>query len=60
MPRSIQGRERAARAAKLARSLGLEELREYALKDYIVRYACSSRAVVLLAVRNQRQLQYHL
>jgi plasmid stabilization system protein ParE len=58
--RSIQGRERSARAAKVAHSLGLKELREYVLKDHLVLYACSDTAVVLLAVRHQRQLEYQL
>jgi len=58
--RSIQGRERTARAVKLAQSLGLSDLREYVLKDHLVLYACSDTAVVLLAVRHQRQLEYQI
>ena len=58
--RSIQGRERSARAAKVAHSLSLKELREYVLKDHLVLYACSDTAVILLAVRHQRQLEYQL
>ena len=58
--RSIQGRERAARAVKLTQSLGLSELREYVLKDHLVLNASSDTAVVLLAVRHQRQLEYQI
>ena len=58
--RSIQGRQRSVRAAELAQSLGFTQLREYVLKDHLVLYACSDTAVVLLAVRHQRQLEYQL
>ena len=58
--RSIQGRERSVRAAELAQSLRLRQLREYVLKDHLILYACSDTAVVLLAVRHQRQLEYQL
>lgn len=60
MARSVQGRERAARAAKLAQSLGLDNLREYVLRDHLALYACSDETVVLLAVRHHRQLEYQL
>jgi plasmid stabilization system protein ParE len=58
--RSIQGRERTARATQLAQSLGVGELREYVLKDHLVLYAHSDAAVFLLAVKHQRQLEYEL
>jgi plasmid stabilization system protein ParE len=58
--RSIQGRERATRAERLAQSLGAGELREYVLKDHIVLYAHSDVAVFLLAIKHHRQLEYQL
>ena len=58
--RSIQARERASRVGRLAQSLGMQELREYVLKDYVVLYANSSSEVVLLALKHQRQLQYRI
>jgi len=58
--RSIQSRERTARAMRLAQSLGLSDLREYVLKEHLVLYASSDAEVFLLAVRHQRQLEYRL
>jgi plasmid stabilization system protein ParE len=58
--RSIQGRERMARATQLAQSLGAGDLREYVLKDHIVLYAHTDAAVFLLAIKHQRQLEYEL
>lgn len=59
-PKSGWGRFQAEQARQLAQALGRPELRELVLARHIVLYAHSEREVVLLSMRNERQLAYRL
>jgi hypothetical protein len=54
------GRFQDRQAHELARALGLPELRELVLGRYMLLYAHSAMAVVLLALRHERQLGHAL
>lgn len=56
--RSVQARVRAERVQALAAQAGLPFVREYVFERYVVLYAHSANAVVLLALKHQRQLGY--
>ena len=56
--RSAQGRLKLAAVRTLAAQVGLPELREYIVGQHVVLYAHSHEAVVLLALKHQRQLAY--
>lgn len=56
--RSAQGRLKLAAVRTLAAQAGLPELREYIIGQHVVLYAHSDEAVVLLALKHQRQLAY--
>ena len=58
--RSDWGRFQAEQARQSARALGLPELRELVLARHVVLYAHSTREVVLLSMRHERQLGYGL
>lgn len=55
---SAQARLRNGAVAALARQAGLPMLREYVLRQHLVLYAHSDTEVVLLALKDQRQLAY--
>jgi hypothetical protein len=57
---SAQGRVVAARAAALAASHGLAQLRELVLKPYLLLYAHGADRVVLLALKHERELAFQL
>ena len=54
------GQFQAEQARQLARELGRPELRELVLARHVLLYAHSERDVVLLSIRNERQLAYRL
>ena len=54
------GQFQAQQALQLARMLGMPELRELVLARHIMLYAHSERDVLLLSLRHERQLGYHL
>ena len=54
------GRFHAQQAVQLARALGMPELRELVLARHVMLYAHSEHEVLLLALRHERQLGYHL
>lgn len=56
--RSAQARLRAEAVAQLALLSGLPHLREFVLGRHVVLYAHSEAEVLLLAVKDQRQLAY--
>jgi hypothetical protein len=56
--RSVQTRVKAASVVQLATQAGLPFLREYALTQNLVLYAHSDSEVVLLSLKNHRQLAY--
>ena len=56
--RSAQARLRVEVVQKLAVDAGLPFLREYVVSSHVVLYAHSDVEVVLLAIKNQRQLVY--
>jgi len=58
--RSDWGRFQAEQVRQSARALGLPELRELVLAGHVVLYAHSTREVVLLSMRHERQLGYGL
>ncbi len=58
--RSAQGQMLAARAKNLAAAHGVPELRELVVKPYVMLYAHSSDRVVLLALKHERELFFHL
>jgi hypothetical protein len=55
---SAQARLRSATVLKLASQLGLPFLREYVVAQHLVLYAHSDTEVILLALKQQRQLAY--
>lgn len=57
---SAQGQTMAARALALAAVHGVPELRELVVKPYILLYAHGNDRVVLLALKHERQLVFHL
>jgi hypothetical protein len=56
--KSAQARLKAEAVIQLAEQAGLPELREYIVGQHIVLYAHSETSIVLLALKNQRQLIY--
>lgn len=56
--KSAQARLKAEAVMQLAELAGLPDLREYIVGQHIVLYAHSDSSVVLLALKNQRQLMY--
>ncbi len=54
------GRFQAQQALELARAVGMPELRELVLAHHVVLYAHSERDVLLLSLRQERQLGYRL
>jgi len=56
--KSAQARLKADAVWQLAEEAGLPHLREYLVGQHIVLYAHSETAVVLLAIKHQRQLVY--
>ena len=54
------GRFHAQQAVQLARALGMPELRELVLARHVMLYAHSEHEVLLLALRHERPLGYHL
>ena len=54
------GQFQAAQARQFAQQLGRPELRELVLARHVLLYAHSERDVVLLSIRNERQLAYRL
>lgn len=56
--KSAQARLKAEAVIQLAELAGLSDLREYIVGQHIVLYAHSDNSVVLLALKNQRQLIY--
>jgi hypothetical protein len=56
--KSAQARLKAETVMQLAEQAGLPDLREYIVGQHIVLYAHSDSSVVLLALKNQRQLMY--
>ena len=56
--KSAQARLKAEAVMHLAEQAGLPDLREYIVGQHIVLYAHSDSSVVLLALKNQRQLMY--
>ena len=54
------GQFQAQQALQLARTLGMPELRELVLARHVMLYAHSERDVLLLSLRHERQLGYHL
>jgi hypothetical protein len=57
---SAQGRAIAARAIALAASSGASQLRELVVKPYVLLYAHGPDRVVLLALKHERELAFHL
>jgi hypothetical protein len=55
---SAQARLRSATVLQLASQLGLPFLREYVVAQHLVLYAHSDTEVILLALKQQRQLAY--
>ncbi|GAB3650734.1 hypothetical protein [Ramlibacter alkalitolerans] len=58
--RSAHGQALAARAAALARAHGVPQLRELVVKPYLLLYAEGTGRVVLLALKHERQLSFHI
>jgi hypothetical protein len=58
--KSGQGLALASRAKDLAAGHGVPELRELVVKPYVLLYAHSTDCVVLLALKHERQLGFHL
>jgi hypothetical protein len=58
MAKSAQVRLKSDAVQRLAEQAGLPYLREYVVGQHLVLYAHSETEVVLLAVKNQRQLTY--
>jgi type II secretory pathway component PulM len=58
MAKSAQATMKANAVQQLAEEAGLPSLREYVIGQHVVLYAHSDTAVVLLAVKHQRQLMY--
>lgn len=58
--KSVQAKLKSDAVLKLAEQAGLPHLREYILDQHIVLYAHSETDVVLLALKDQRQLVYSL
>lgn len=56
--KSAQARLKVEAVMQLAERAGLPDLREYIVGQHIVLYAHSDSNVVLLALKNQRQLMY--
>ena len=56
--KSAQARLKVEAVMQLAELAGLPDLREYVVGQHIVLYAHSDSSVVLLALKNQRQLMY--
>ena len=56
--RSVQARLRVEAVQQLATQVGLPHLREYVTDRHVVLHAHSESEVVLLAVKDQRQLTY--
>ena len=54
------GRFQAQQALELARAVGMPELRELVLAHHVVLYAHSEHDVLLLSLRQERQLGYRL
>ena len=54
------GQFQAQQAAQLAREIGMPELRELVLARHVMLYAHSQRDVLLLSLRQERQLGYSL
>ena len=54
------GQFQAEQARQLAQQLGRPHLRELVLARHVLLYAHSERDVVLLSIRNERQLAYRL
>jgi hypothetical protein len=57
---SFEGRTLASRAKTLAAANGVSELRELVLKPYVLLYAHNANRVVLLLLKHERQLTFHL
>lgn len=57
-PNSAQASLRLAAVQQLAQSAGLPHLREYVIGSHVVLYAHSDTEVVLLSLKNHRQLTY--
>lgn len=56
--KSAQARLKAEAVMQLAEQAGLANLREYIVGQHIALYAHSDTNIVLLALKNQRQLMY--
>ncbi len=56
--KSAWGQYQAAQATRLARALGMPQLRELVLARHVVLYAHNAQEAVLLAMRHERQLTY--
>lgn len=57
-PNSAQASLRLVAVQKLAQSVGLPHLREFVMGSYVVLYARSNKEVVLLSLKQHRQLTY--
>lgn len=55
---SAQGRSRAVRVMQMAIEASVPELREMVIERHVLLYAHSPTAVMLLALRHERQLGY--